>query len=213
MSVDVGDVYGIYKVIQKTEDRAPDGHRYYVVRCIECNRQFRMIAGTFSRKRKIVTKCQHGRANSYRIRNKRLRKTFVGMYDRCYNRDNKDYRWYGSKGVYICDEWLNDPKRFEEWSKSNGYANKLTIDRIDDNGPYAPWNCRWITRKQNSKYKSTTRELCVDNESHTGRDWANILDVGTNRINRYVRTHGKAFTERFIRDTKDGFYVAIPRND
>ena len=50
------------------------------------------------------------------------------MKQRCYNPNEKSYKWYGAKGIKICDEWINSPKSFEEWSLQNGYNDNLTID-------------------------------------------------------------------------------------
>ena len=69
---------------------------------------------------------------------------------------------YGGKGIRVCQEWLDNPELFEEWSLENGYEDNLTIDRIDSTKDYCPDNCRWVTLEDNAKYKSTTRVLDVD---------------------------------------------------
>jgi hypothetical protein len=72
------------------------------------------------------------------------------MKQRCTNPAVVGYRWYGAKGVKVCDEWL-DFGKFREWAEAHGYAPGLTIDRIDPDKDYCPDNCRWITRSENSK--------------------------------------------------------------
>lgn len=132
----------------------------------------------------------------------RIKRIFRTMKQRCYNPNSKDYRWYGEKGIKICDEWLNNPKLFEEWSISHGYQEDLTIDRIDENKGYYPENCRWITRQDNTKYKSTTSLINVNGEIHTGKEWSYILNLGTNTINKYIRKYGLVNTIEFIKRYK-----------
>ena len=80
-------------------------------------------------------------------RNTRLYCIWVSMKQRCYNKNNKDFVKYGSRGIKICDEWLNNFMSFYNWSMENSYKEDLTIDRINNNGNYEPSNCRWITQK------------------------------------------------------------------
>ena len=80
---------------------------------------------------------------------------------RCYNEKAKDYRYYGQRGIRVCDMWLKKPETFFEWALSNGYNEHMTIDRIDCNGCYCPENCRWVDGKTNAKLKRTTRLLTV----------------------------------------------------
>jgi len=71
------------------------------------------------------------------------------MKQRCYDQTRKNYKWYGGRGITICNEWL-DYKTFEKWALENGWNKLLTIDRIDNNGNYEPSNCHFILREDNS---------------------------------------------------------------
>lgn len=100
----------------------------------------------------------------------RLYKIHAKMGNRCYNINDAAYSLYGGRGIYICKEWWTPYNRdigllnFLDWSYQNGYHDQpkgtpfgdlLSIDRIDPNGPYAPWNCRWIPlRDQSSNTRS-----------------------------------------------------------
>ena len=69
------------------------------------------------------------------------------MKARCSSPGNKDYKRYGFYGIKVCDEWL-DYRIFRQWANDNGYAEGLTIDRIQNDGNYEPNNCRFATRSE-----------------------------------------------------------------
>lgn len=197
----IGTRIGLYDVLYECDFKSNDGHRMFHVKCCKCgwetNKQMHQI--------KYVKECKHkNRFGEYIVQgkvwdNKRLCGIFKGMLDRCYNPTDKNYRWYGAKGIKICEEWLNNPKLFETWSINNGYKKGLTIDRINENKNYSPDNCRWITGKENAKYKSTTRIIEIDGIKHTGREWPIFLNLGTNTINKMLREYPEEQVKEFIR--------------
>lgn len=87
----------------------------------------------------------------------RLFRIFQGMKTRCYNPNGKIYKYYGARGIRICDKWLDDFKTFYYWAINNGYTDNLTIDRIDVNGNYCPSNCRWITLSEQQTNKTNSK--------------------------------------------------------
>ena len=77
----------------------------------------------------------------------RLYSVYSAMKQRCYNKNSKYYKHYGERGITICTEWLEDYEAFRAWALVNGYAENLSIDRIDNNLGYYPDNCRWVSQK------------------------------------------------------------------
>lgn len=110
-------------------------------------------------------------------RHSRLYSIFRNMKDRCYNRMNRVYCHYGGRGITICEEWLKDFSRFKNWALQSGYNDKLTIDRIDVNGPYSPENCRWVTMKVQQNNKRNGRTITFQGETHTVSEWADITGI------------------------------------
>lgn len=69
---------------------------------------------------------------------------------------------YGGRGISVCREWKDNYEEFRKWALSHGYAENLTIDRINNNGNYEPSNCQWITASANSKKQFTDRKLAKE---------------------------------------------------
>lgn len=199
----VGTQQGVFDVLYECDFKSKDGHKLFHIKCSKCgwetNRQKRHILN----KQNVI--CDHldrfGKHIKYDMiwSNQRLHNIYKGMLNRCYNTKNKSYRFYGQKGVKICQEWLDNPLSFETWALQNGYSDSLTIDRIDSSKDYSPNNCQWITLQDNAKYKSTTNILTVDGQSHTGIEWSTLLELGINTINTMLRENDEEKVIRFVR--------------
>lgn len=105
------------------------------------------------------------------------------MKQRCYNRNNPAYQYYGGKGIQICAPWLNDFMAFKEWSLNDGYNENLSIDRIDPSAGYSPDNCRWVTMRQQQNNKLNSMFVVIGEEKHTIAEWADL--TGTNKQTLY----------------------------
>lgn len=170
--------------------KSNDGHSMYRGVCQECG--FERIARYTGFQR--TTECTHRRldgtyAGYIGWSNNRIKHIFNDMRKRCYDPSNKSYKWYGQKGIKICDEWINNPKKFEEWSLENGYNDSLTIDRISSDKNYSPDNCQWITLEENSRKAGEVNWICVNDITLTGRQWAEKLGLGILTIDKYLKKY------------------------
>ena len=100
--------------------------------------------------------------NAMNLSNHPLRAKYDDLKNRCYNKNNTSYKWYGGRGIKVCDEWKNNFKSFYDWAIENNWQKGLQIDRIDNNKNYAPDNCRFVTPKENIRNSTITNLTIKD---------------------------------------------------
>jgi len=113
------------------------------------------------------------------------------MRARCYRVKHPAYKWYGGRGIIVCDRWV-EFKNFHKDMFSTWKAG-LQLDRKDNSGNYEPSNCRWVTRSQNCKNRrSSNREhqSTVDNVHYDSGKWV-----------VKIRFNSKEEAERFASET------------
>ena len=104
---------------------------------------------------------------------------------RCESKNSHNFKYYGGRGIKICDEWRNSPKSFCEWALNNGYEKGKEIDRIDVNGDYTPANCQFITHKENCAINK--RRLRITSKS----GHRNIVKTKANTFETYGHKNKK----------------------
>lgn len=89
---------------------------------------------------------------------------WLNIKDRCNNKNNSHFKYYGEKGIKMCEQWANDYSAFMKWALENGYVEGLSIERIDNNKGYEPSNCKWITKEEQARNRSYTKFQIINNK-------------------------------------------------
>jgi hypothetical protein len=113
---------------------------------------------TYVRRDKLVNKntksCGCSRKKIMGLSKTRLYCIWNHMKKRCFSKKAINYKYYGGRGIIVCDEWRSNFVSFYNWAMTNGYRDNLSIDRINNDGNYKPDNCRWATRSEQERNKN-----------------------------------------------------------
>ncbi len=95
---------------------------------------------------------------------------WIGIKRRCTNTNDPAYRYYGGRGIEMCERWVKSFAAFYEdmGPRPDGYE----IDRINNDGNYEPGNCRWTTQQENARNKRNSRMLTHNRRTQNLIAWA-----------------------------------------
>lgn len=188
-----GQRFGRLTVLSESEPY-PNGDLRWVCRC-DCGTS-KLIAGRAIRRGKTVScgcrmreiayeNATHGQAKAgqptaeYGV--------WRNMVGRCYGSRDKDYRYYGSRGITVCPEWRESFEAFFTHVGKRPSA-KHSIDRIDNDKGYEPGNVRWATRVQQMRNRRNVRMLTFQGRTMSRPDWADEIGVTPSALRQRILT-------------------------
>ena len=177
-----GEIYSSWQVMY-CYSKQPNRSTMWHCKCLLCGVE-KNIASTSLTSGKS-TKCRACATHLGKTKpfsNDPIKKVFIGMKQRCYNKNATSYKNYGAKGIIICDEWLNNPISFFEWAYNNGYAKGMSIERLDISQGYTPSNCTFIPLSEQSKNRSISHFITINNETKCLSDWCHIYNMNRNTV-------------------------------
>lgn len=187
MSVQIGDTYSQLTVIAAAPRK--NGRNYFQCRCSCGNtlavEKHKLVSGHTRScgcykirliKERSIT---HGRSRS------RVYGIWIQMRDRCNNPENNNYSRYGGRGITVCERWENN---FDAFLNDMGEPpTEYQLERIDNNGPYSPDNCRWATHQEQCNNRTTTLYFTYKGMNKSAAEWAREVGMGYNTLrNRIV---------------------------
>ena len=170
-----GETFGYLTVIGRDISSVGERNSKWICLC-KCGKE------TIATRSSLITghttscgcKAFESRNSTHGMSKTRIYSIWNGMKTRCHAKRGTNAHLYANKGITVCPEWENDFVAFFDWAMANGYADNLTIDRIDNGKGYSPDNCRWITIEEQQSNKTTNvlveykgkkyclRQLCLE---------------------------------------------------
>ena len=196
-----GKKYGRLTVLYRDKNHYGRGdHTYWVCEC-DCGKITRVRPDALKSGTVLSCGCYHAEVSSkigkyvnmkHGMSNSRIFKIWAGMKSRCYNKNAPAYKNYGGRGIFVCQSWIENFEEFEKWAFEHGYSDDLEIDRIDNNGPYSPPNCRWVTRKENCRNRRNNYMIDINGvEYQSIAEAAEKLNILHSSISNQIKKHGK----------------------
>jgi hypothetical protein len=113
-------------------------------------------------------------------------KAWQNLKRRCDNHKREDFHRYGGRGIEVCPAWHNSFLAFYS-DMGPRPSSGHTLDRIDNDGPYSPENCRWLTRKEQAQNRQSNHRLTLDGVTRTLAEWEDACGLKADTIGRRLR--------------------------
>lgn len=184
-----GQRFGRLTVVERAEN---DKHGSPKWKCVcDCGKE-KVVYGSSLRNGKtkscgcLARELSSNRKKTHGLSKSKLHRVWGNMKDRCENKNCKSFPNYGGRGISVCDEWHNF-QNFYDWAVLAGYADGLSLDRIDVNGGYCPDNCRWATSKTQANNQRNNHKIEYEGNTHTISEWAELYGIPKHTLYARIR--------------------------
>lgn len=187
--VHIGDVFGNFTVVGVRSVlrgiKSPRHEIKLLCRCALCGSE--KLYPKYNIMHGALTTCGCASRTRNGEGDTRLCKIWRGMLRRCGDAKDKSYKYYGGKGVTVCDEWKESYEVFKTWAEANGYKDKLTLDRIDVSGDYCPANCRWVTLLEQANNRSNNRYVTYKDKRMTLSELSRVSGINYSKLSARIK--------------------------
>lgn len=116
--------------------------------------------------------------------------TWCAMITRCYNEKGRAYKYYGGRGITVCNRWRDS---FENFLEDMGEHPKgLSLDRIDNDKGYSKENCRWATTTEQSRNRSTSMKVVYEGVETPIIELSKRFGIKYRSLHKAITDYGKS---------------------
>jgi len=186
VTIEVGETYGAWNVLSQTRTKGK-----FVCICTVCGTSSSLIKGSDLENGKTLMcrSCSSSTSDDSSVCRGKTSfeyNSWNAMLQRCYNKNSKDYKNYGQKGIFVCDMWKSS---FEAFYMSLGPRPfpAYTLERLNYTQGYFPGNVVWASREDQTKNKSDNVNLTIDGKTQVVSDWEKHPDCTVTKFTIYKR--------------------------
>lgn len=169
-----GQKFGLLTVLRRSEKKSKPSK--WICQCSCENKTIVEVSRTNLIKGKTKS-CGCLKHRGHHLCDTRLYSIWIDMKQRCSNPNSKAYKNYGGRGIKVCNEWRDNFINFYNWATSNGYNDKLEIDRINNDDDYSPNNCKWITHQEQQLNKRNNKMITYNGITKPLKSWTDELGI------------------------------------
>lgn len=131
-----------------------------------------------------------------------MKAAFATTKRRCYSESCPDYKYYGGRGITICDRWLES---FDNYLADMGLRPEgMTLERVDNDGPYSPENCIWASRAVQGNNTRAVKLITYMGETHSLSEWERRLGFKAGTLKARLGPLGYTVEQAMTKPVKCG---------
>lgn len=114
---------------------------------------------------------------------KKIYRVWGAMVQRCTNQNDPHYDRYGGRGITVSESWRD----FANFYRDMGDSNGLTLERVNNSLGYSKENCKWATRKEQTRNRDVTAIYEANGDSLTLNEWSDKLNLSRECLRGRIR--------------------------
>lgn len=174
-----GQQFNSWYVIKEAPQRPPRT-RYWFCRCV-CGKEREVSQHQLTSGKSKSCGCSHsGNHKTHDMCQTITYRSWQYMRNRCNNPHTTQYRFYGGRGIRVCQRW----NKFENFLTDMGIrpTKEYSIERKNNDGNYEPNNCHWVNQIEQANNKRSNNIITFQGKTQTVTQWGRELGIKPKNI-------------------------------